>query len=292
MIKSIVRIGSRCKMEKLSIGKMANICNVSIQTLRYYDKIDLIKPAIRDTKNGYRYYDINQVFRINIIKYLQHTGSSLKEIKQVLTLDSERLVEFWNQQELEIENKIQNLQRTKELIRGQQLQFQQLNEIQKFSQEIVYQRAIPQELIIQIKPITKITPLSHPDAEVSRLENILLQNKTMANLQYGFSYPLKEYNDLTEIEYDSIFTRVFSSRIDEAEELLTYMLSGQYLCISFFWDRTKYLSYYQKLFSAFLHKFGTIPTEVYEVSIVDEYHYENEQNFLTELRVKIPKNYH
>lgn len=39
----------------ISVGKMAEMHNISRQTLIYYDKIGLFKPYKVD-KNGYRYY--------------------------------------------------------------------------------------------------------------------------------------------------------------------------------------------------------------------------------------------
>lgn len=43
-----------------SIGKMAELNNISIPTLRLYDEMGLLKPKYVDPDTGYRYYDINQ----------------------------------------------------------------------------------------------------------------------------------------------------------------------------------------------------------------------------------------
>ena len=40
----------------LSIGQMARINHISIQTLRLYDKMGLLKPVAVDAGSGYRYY--------------------------------------------------------------------------------------------------------------------------------------------------------------------------------------------------------------------------------------------
>ncbi|MFC6322404.1 MerR family transcriptional regulator [Companilactobacillus baiquanensis] len=85
-------------MRKFSIGEMARICNVSIQTLRYYDKIDLINPAERNPENNYRYYLIQQVFQINIIKYLQYAGLSIEEIRRTINLKGDVLADFLTEQ--------------------------------------------------------------------------------------------------------------------------------------------------------------------------------------------------
>ena len=44
----------------LSIGQMARINHISIQTLRLYDKMGLLKPVAVDAGSGYRYYSILQ----------------------------------------------------------------------------------------------------------------------------------------------------------------------------------------------------------------------------------------
>jgi DNA-binding transcriptional MerR regulator len=68
-------------MEKISIGKMAKLNQVTVQTLRYYDKIGLLKPMITDDASHYRYYAINQCARLDMIQYMKSLGMSLETIK-------------------------------------------------------------------------------------------------------------------------------------------------------------------------------------------------------------------
>ena len=60
----------------LSIGKMAEANRVSIATLRLYDNMGLLKPVYTDPDSGYRYYDIRQTSRLDIIRYM-HICASL-----------------------------------------------------------------------------------------------------------------------------------------------------------------------------------------------------------------------
>ncbi|HPO27530.1 MAG TPA: MerR family transcriptional regulator, partial [Petrotogaceae bacterium] len=64
-------------MEKLSIGKMAKLNHISEQTLRLYDKLDLIKPDETNSENGYRYYSIRQCARLDMIQYMKSLGVKL-----------------------------------------------------------------------------------------------------------------------------------------------------------------------------------------------------------------------
>ncbi|MBC1969919.1 MerR family transcriptional regulator [Listeria marthii] len=72
-------------MEPLfSIGEMAKKSQLSIQRLRYYDKIGLLVPAFTDPASGYRYYKTAQEEQLNLIQALQYMGFSLQELKQYL----------------------------------------------------------------------------------------------------------------------------------------------------------------------------------------------------------------
>lgn len=64
-----------------SIGETASLLGVTMQTLRYYDKIGLLKPAHIDEEKGYWYYSFSQFPIIGRIKYLRNRGLSPEEIK-------------------------------------------------------------------------------------------------------------------------------------------------------------------------------------------------------------------
>lgn len=69
---------------RLSIGEMAKTNNISIHTLRYYDKVNLLKPHETDPSSKYRYYDENDCFKLEKIKALKSIGISNEEIKTLL----------------------------------------------------------------------------------------------------------------------------------------------------------------------------------------------------------------
>jgi len=71
----------------LRIGYFSRISQVSIQTLRYYDKLGLLRPAYVDPFTGYRYYSIDQLPRLNRILALKDLGLSLEQIVSLLETD-------------------------------------------------------------------------------------------------------------------------------------------------------------------------------------------------------------
>ncbi|MEN6411378.1 MAG: MerR family transcriptional regulator [Veillonellales bacterium] len=67
-----------------SIGEFSKLTNISIYTLRYYEKESLITPDRK--KNGRRMYSENDAKWVEFIKRLKDTGMPIKEIKRYAAL--------------------------------------------------------------------------------------------------------------------------------------------------------------------------------------------------------------
>jgi DNA-binding transcriptional MerR regulator len=68
----------------LKIGDFSRIGRVSVQTLRYYDDLGLLKPAAVDPFTGYRSYAFDQLPRLHRILALKDLGLTLEEIARLL----------------------------------------------------------------------------------------------------------------------------------------------------------------------------------------------------------------
>lgn len=79
--------------ELLSIGKMAEMNHLTVATLRLYDEMGLLTPRRKDPESGYRYYDITQNARLDMIAYMKELGMSLAEISDVLKKEDITLIE-------------------------------------------------------------------------------------------------------------------------------------------------------------------------------------------------------
>lgn len=74
------------KIEKLTIGKLAERTGMSADTLRYYEKMGLIKAASRSSA-GYRIYGDDAERIIQFIRGAKTLNFTLDEIRQLLTLN-------------------------------------------------------------------------------------------------------------------------------------------------------------------------------------------------------------
>lgn len=69
--------------EHYEISEMARLFGVSRQTLIYYDRIGLFKPAAVNEK-GYRFYAPTQIPKLRLICILRDLGLELKEIERIV----------------------------------------------------------------------------------------------------------------------------------------------------------------------------------------------------------------
>lgn len=68
------------------IGELARLAQVNIQTIRYYERINLLKPKVRKNTKGVRLYNKESFNTLTFIKNAQALGFQLEEIKELLKL--------------------------------------------------------------------------------------------------------------------------------------------------------------------------------------------------------------
>ena len=70
-------------MVAVHIGKAASVAGVSVDTIRFYQKIGLIKSAGRSS-GGYRLFDGEQIRDLTFVRQAQELGFSLTEVRELL----------------------------------------------------------------------------------------------------------------------------------------------------------------------------------------------------------------
>jgi DNA-binding transcriptional MerR regulator len=67
------------------IGEAAKMAGVSVDTIRFYQKIGLIKSAGRSA-GGYRLFGGEDIHDLTFVRHAQELGFSLTEVRELLTL--------------------------------------------------------------------------------------------------------------------------------------------------------------------------------------------------------------
>ena len=99
-------------MMGLTIGKLAQKAKVNVETIRYYQRVGLLKEPEKPAY-GYRCYPADDIARIHFIKRAQQLGFTLKEIAELLSLDDRHCTDVWalaKQKRDKIDQQIRDLQ--------------------------------------------------------------------------------------------------------------------------------------------------------------------------------------
>ncbi len=105
-------------MEKITIGKLAEMAGVGVETVRFYQRKELIREP--KSVGAFRTYNEEDAQRIIFIKKAQDLGFTLSEVKELLELNTKPrqtcgTVKTKTQAKIiEIEEKIADLNRMKE----------------------------------------------------------------------------------------------------------------------------------------------------------------------------------
>lgn len=95
-------------MKTYSTGQFAKLANVTERTIRYYDKIGLLKPSFV-MENGYRRYTQSDLLKLQKILSLKHMGFSLEEIYPMVSKEQNIKESFSMQIDL-LDTQIKHLQ--------------------------------------------------------------------------------------------------------------------------------------------------------------------------------------
>lgn len=66
------------------ISEFSKLSQVPAKTLRFYDQLELLKPAYTDPQSGYRYYTSDQLLVLHRILVFKDLGFTLEQIRQLL----------------------------------------------------------------------------------------------------------------------------------------------------------------------------------------------------------------
>ncbi len=93
----------------LKIGEFAWLGQVTVETLRHYDRIGLLKPAHLDPFTDYRYYTLDQLPRLNRILALKDLGLPLEDVGRMLddNLEADGIRHMLQAQQTELVREIQ-----------------------------------------------------------------------------------------------------------------------------------------------------------------------------------------
>lgn len=221
---------------KLTIGEMAKLRGVTVDTLRHYDKIGLLKPYYTDPDTGYRYYSISQYEVLGTIKELRRIGFSLEEIKDFLTNRTvKKSVQFLQQSMDRIQEKIRELQAIHSIMMNRLTHIERFLESYKDS-DIVVKHFEEREYIQLARPVkwadTEEAYFGFPELEnrIGGMIPVLASNRFGDFIPREYFDQVRQATDFTD-SFGEWESQLFLLVQDEASDQPTQKLEkGAFLC--------------------------------------------------------------
>ncbi|WP_321328291.1 MerR family transcriptional regulator [uncultured Ilyobacter sp.] len=206
----------------LKISEFGRLGKTSRKMLIHYDKINILKPAYTDPSTKYRYYSIQQLKSLAMIKSLQAIGVSLGEIKEkYLNTNMQDYLKNLKKEEIIIEKKLAEIQMAKKILADK---LNCLEEIIDLNDEIEFKlKEMPRRYLIYSNIKSK---------ELEDLPPIIFSlEKKNQNRDFLIVGDVAAVKKLSESKNEEILLGIFSKVDKSSEGIENYMFEeGEYLC--------------------------------------------------------------
>lgn len=268
--------------DRFLIGEMAQLHNTTIKTLRYYDKIGLLKPIQIVESNGYRYYSTEQFEQLNMIHYLKSLGFSLDEIKAHLeNRDIDAFLELLKKQKEITEKKIKELQHINNRFQNRMEEINHIRSIREIGVPIL--KEIKERKIVQLKE--NISLESEIEISLRKLENSSNRSSSLIIGGVGLTIDIENIKQGKFDEYNSLFILIEEN--DSQTKLVSALQQGTYVSVFYRGSRNDSPTYYQMMLEYIQENKLQMIGDSIERTIIDHFISRNPEDYITEIQIPV-----
>ena len=260
------------------ISEISKLYGIGTDTVRYYEKVGILKPK-RDV-NGYRSYNLQDIYKLNVIRDLRELDFSTERIKEYLDFQSlDNTLSLLHEEGALLNRQLEELSLRRSAI---ERRIEVLKVAAAAKDGIFSLKELPPRRCVQLSEY--ITRDEEMDFVIKRLhrkhENSIPE---LGNLAIGAFLSVKEWEPGDSSIYHSVFFILEDTDLDG-----DFTLPGGTYLSSFY--RGAYSQNYCRLQETFAHaaKYGLkvegAPFEIYDV---DNRYTARPEEFLTEIQVKV-----
>ena len=262
------------------IKELARLYGVGTDTLRYYERLGLIRP--RRGENGYRLYSLRDIYRLTIIRDLRQLGFSTDRISAYLD-------------DLSIGNTQALLTEEQQLIRQRIKQLRQIDRAISERQKHLKQYAAPPAGEISVRPVSERPGLLF-NTDISRDEEVDFAIKKLHNRHadtirdlggqaIGAGMRLDEVRAGRFGHYHSVFF-LLEPGTAEYDLLLP---SGEYACLVYTGSYRAAPLHAQRLLEEIERRGLYAAGDLLELYHIDNRYTVREEEFVTELQIRVER---
>lgn len=247
-----------------SIGEMSKLHNISVQTLRHYDKIGLLKPSYINEKTGYRYYSAKHFVILDLIKQCKAMGLPLDEIKELIenytSFDS--ILNIISKQKDMIDNKIKELSAVKNNISFLE---NRIKDSLKEGINKVFIKYNNERKFIKYENTKRYTEEFEMKLSKTLIDMEKKYSSTHTELAFAISY--EDIKDNDELIYNNMLISVIHSIPNDDDNLIT-LPKGEYVTLNFDDDYNDTSKYYKTLMEYIDTNNIKVSGDIYEIYIM------------------------
>lgn len=207
-----------------SIGETAKLANTTIETLRHYDRIGLLKPAKVNPESGFRYYTDKELVYLHVIDFCKRNNMPLADIKQLFRNDKyDHVIEILQTIEEKTAQEIERLKKAQLQIRMAWKQYEtrlSTDNLQR-SPDLFYIKKLKERAIV------KIDTLERPTIENFHQIDEGLTKQTVGHTKDAFVFEDSIHLFTTHDSQTSFF--VICKDYPAQADCVSYLPAGNYL---------------------------------------------------------------
>ncbi|OGR59790.1 MAG: hypothetical protein A3J80_04515 [Desulfobacula sp. RIFOXYB2_FULL_45_6] len=269
---------------EFSIGEISKLHHIPVKTLRYYDSVDLFKPAMKNAGNKYRYYSIEQFEMLNSIKFLRYLGYSINDIKYHLkTKNPENFILSLKDYRSAADEEIKRLENIKGFLTERIFELEHV--IKDMNTGKVWIKEFPIRHVILIKE--KIRNIFDLELNLRKLENDSGLPPSIMIGRVGLTISHDHLAERKFDEYDSIF--ILNPNTPPADANYAGIFeSGLYAGMAFnAGHHEKSGRYYEKIFQSIEERKFKIKGDAIERVIIDDFITLDKNKHVTEIQIPV-----
>ena len=262
-----------------SIGEMAKLFNINIRTLRYYDKIGLLKPEYVDDKSNYRYYGTKQFEKLNTIRYLRALDMPIEKISEFFEhKDVNVMISLLKNQKEISENKKKELDLIERKINNR---IKQIEEASSWKLEEISIRNFPERKALVLKSDIPVNDdLEYSIRKLERNHNL---NSSVFLGKIGVRLSAENIQNMNYNSFSSIFMLIEDE--DLCQSPASIINKGEYIFIRFCGTHVDSPTYYKKLMDYMKDNKFEISGDSLEITYIDSGLTEQLGQFVTEIEI-------
>ena len=259
------------------IGELSKLYGISVDSLRYYEKIGLLQPY--RSESGYRYYSHRDIWKLNTIRDLRDLGFSMEQIRQYLSDHSvETTLALLSREQQAIDEKIAELQK---LHRNVEKRRRAITDACQLPVDQIRLAHFPCRRCYTIGE--GYTHTSEMDVLMRRLQNMDREHLYLiGSNQLGTVISGREAQSSGKVRYESVFVLD-----DRGGDILP---EGDYLTVTYRGDYAKSEYWIGRLFSWAKEREISLQGDFLEILLVDIHTSREIGEQITQLQVRAIKN--